>query len=540
MKHQNKGKGLVLAGLSAILLLGACSNNEKNEGSASSGATASSSASSSQAAGEQNPYAEKMTIQMFNAGTWSTDPLPPREEDAQRKKLEESVNIDLQMTIPQAGEADAKLNTLLSSGDIPDLIFFNDRAKAVQFYEDGLLADIGDYLDAYPDLKARFTDDQWAALQYKGKTIGTPGLELVSGINGWWIRNDWLKNLGLSMPTNTEELLQVMKAFTYDDPDQNGKDDTYGYLAGVPKDGNIASSTVQLGLNNLMWLFGVNPHKIEIANGAIVDHNTDPRMKEALTYINRLVTEKVIDPDWVTISDAVARDEKIQKGKIGIVVSDWRLMDNPEKIIEVSGEEPDWVSIPPVKGPEGQQILGELAFQSNLWAVSAKAAKDPEKVKRILALLQVWYADKEAYPLFAYGTQGVFWDYNDKHEVVRKTVDADTTKKYGWNTHYKLTRGAADPVYYNFKKPEITAAAQQTNIDYSIPALPSAYLVPDESDTLSQDRMKYVNETLLRFIYGREPISNWDKYIQTLETTYKLKDYEANATKQLQELGLLK
>jgi putative aldouronate transport system substrate-binding protein len=538
MKQRMPMKGLIAAVLCMILLLSACSNGS-NSNSKTDNSSSNQASNTPAAKEEKDPFAEKMTISMFNAGTWASAALPTRDVDVQRQMLETAVNIDLQMTIPQIGEADAKLNTMLASGDIPDVMFFNDRAQAVKFYEDGLLTDLNGYLDEFPALQNRFTEDQWAALNHKGQTIGTPGLELVSGINGWWIRNDWLKNVGLAVPTTTEELLNVMKAFTFDDPDKDGKADTYGFVAGVPKDGNIANPSIKLGLDAVMWLFGVNPHKIDIIDGQLVNHNTDPRMKEAVTFMNRIVADKVIDPDWVTISDASGRTDKVERASVGIVIGDWRMMDNPTKIIEASGENPEWISMAPVKGPDGQQILGELAFQNNLWGVSAKAAQDPEKVKRILALLEYWYSDKEAYPYLAFGTQGVFWDYNDKKEVVRIVTDADTNKQYEWNVHYKLTRGASDPLYYNFVKQDFTSNVHQTNIKYSIPAKPSVYLVQDESDTLYQDRIKYVNEALLRFIYGREPISNWDTYVQTLETTYKLAEYEANVMKQFKDQGLL-
>ncbi|MGI2296337.1 extracellular solute-binding protein [Paenibacillus sp. GXUN7292] len=540
MRKMKQWKGLILVLVCLILVLGACSSNNSNKPANTPGASNSSPGNKegSDQPATTNPFEKKMTISMFNGGTWGADALPPRNDDEQRIMLEEAVNIDLQMTIPPVGETDAKLNSLLASGQTPDIMFFNDRAQAIKFYEEGLLIPIDEYLNNFPKLKEFFTEDQWGALKHKGATIGTPGLELVSGINGWWIRKDWLDQLKLPIPTTTEELLDVMKAFTYNDPDQNGQNDTYGFFAGVPKDGNIANPSLKLGLDAVMWLFGVNPHKIDIVNGELVYHNTDPRMKEAVTFINRMVNEKLIDPDWVTTSDAGPRGDKINRGKLGVIVGDWRMMDNPTKMIEISGDA-DWVSIPPVKGPDGKQILGELAFQSNLWGISANAAKEPGKVERILALLEYWYTDKEAYPYFAYGTKGVFWDYGSNKEIIRHRPEQEVISQYGWNTHYKLNRGAHDALYYNFNKLEFTGAAHQTNLDHSIPPLPSVYLVPKESDTLYEDRMKYVNETLLKFIYGSEPISNWDKYVSTLESTYKLQEYLAGAMEQFKEQGLL-
>ena len=43
---------------------------------------------------------------------------------------------------------------------------------------------------------------------------------------GGIIRTDWLKNLGMEMPTTIDELHDILYAFTYNDPDQNGANDT--------------------------------------------------------------------------------------------------------------------------------------------------------------------------------------------------------------------------------------------------------------------------------------------------------------------------
>ncbi|MCU6709591.1 extracellular solute-binding protein [Paenibacillus sp. J5C_2022] len=545
MKKTKLNIPMLMVLISVLLLLSACSGNNVNQSDSnketqSPGASANTGSDKPSASADTDPFAEKMTLNVYHAGSWAPGTaFPPKEDDVQRQLLEKAVNIDLQMTVPQQGEDMTKLNSLLAAGNIPDLIFFNDRTQAVKYYQDGVIAELDGYIEKFGALKSRFTEDQWNALTFQGKLIGTPGYEAVSGIVGWWIRKDWLETLGLDIPTTTEELFDVMKAFTFDDPDRNGKNDTYGMVVGVPKDGNISSPAgAGLGLNALMWLFGVNPHKVDISDGHIVNHNTDPRMKEAITYINRMVTEKVIDPDWVTISEGAKIVEKIQKGKQGIAFADWRMMDNPTQLYELSGEEVEWVSIPPVKGPDGKQILGESAFQGNLWAISARAAADPEKVKRILALLEYWYADEEAYPYFSYGDKDVFWKL-EGDTVVRLMPEQATADAYRYNNHYKMPRRADDTKYYNFKSPEVTGAAHQTNISHSISPKPSVYLVPDESDSLYQDRIKYVNEMLLRFIYGREPIENWDVYIQTLEDTYKLESYEENIVQQFKEQGLM-
>lgn len=66
---------------------------------------------------EANKFANKMKISMFNQGTFNAAaPIPPRDEDIQRQMLEKAMNIDLDMMIPQAGQATTKLNTLIAGG----------------------------------------------------------------------------------------------------------------------------------------------------------------------------------------------------------------------------------------------------------------------------------------------------------------------------------------------------------------------------------------------------------------------------------------
>ena len=63
------------------------------------------------------------------------------------------------------------------------------------------------------------------------------GPENADDIWYYCIRKDWLANLGLEMPTNDREFLEVLKQFTFNDPDGNGKDDTWGTTSNGSKTG---------------------------------------------------------------------------------------------------------------------------------------------------------------------------------------------------------------------------------------------------------------------------------------------------------------
>lgn len=500
--------------LTAFVMLSACSS--KQEGASSSAG-------------------EKISLSVYNAATFNqAAPVPAKEDDVLRQMLEKAVDVDFNMMVPPQGQDVTKLNLLISSGETPDIMNFRARDRAYPFYDQGILADLDPILDKYPALKARFTEQPWAAMKYNGKTIGIPVSDSVDGLNSWWIRNDWLKKLNLSVPTTPDELLTVLKAFTFNDLDGNGKADTYGIVGGVSKDG-----AQMMGLEGLYTVFGAFPNQIDVKDGKLVIYNTDNRTKETFTYLHKLYTAKVIDPDFATISDATTLDQKFFKGKAGFAIRDWRSMEpnSQQKMKDLGGEIPEWIAIPPIKGPFGDQISTYAATQNTMWSISQKAAIDPEKLDRIMQLLTYWYTDKEAYPYFAYGVKGINWDVVDG-KVKKLTPAQDIADKYTYIQHYILPRRGDDPVYFNYLNPK-TDEYRQINLKYLYTNKYNSAVVPDPNDMAIKDRQKYTNEMFLSFITGKQSISNWDKYVTNLDNKFDEKKYEANVAQQLKEQGLL-
>ena len=127
-------------------------------------------------------------------------------------------------------------NLWLAGGEAPDLIMEFQPEYVEEWANLGLLHELHDLIDEYMPSYRTLTsedaqkwgyigDDEYAIIQERPET---------SVINHMvYVRTDWLENLGLSMPTNWEEFENVVRAFTEDDPDGNGVNDTWGWsLAG--------------------------------------------------------------------------------------------------------------------------------------------------------------------------------------------------------------------------------------------------------------------------------------------------------------------
>lgn len=184
--------------------------------------------SSLDAASEENPYAEKVSLHFVSRGVNEYT-----EDNSVNRFLEEKFNVDLTWEVIPSANYQEAISALIASGDYPDVmegIFGNTAKELPALYEDGIILGLNELLEKYgQDVLAARNDDSYWMIAEDGQKIGIPcRLQDWPG-NIFMIRQDWLDALGLDMPTTLEELDEVARAFTFDDPDGNGEDDTIGY-----------------------------------------------------------------------------------------------------------------------------------------------------------------------------------------------------------------------------------------------------------------------------------------------------------------------
>ena len=207
-----------------------------------------------------------------------------------------------------SSQAQTKLSTAIMSGDYPDIISM-DATDYVNYAQTGVIADITDLYEKYAsdELKEYVgVDDGQSmnAITLDGKIYGLPMMG-----NGYdevpvmFIRQDWLDNLGLKMPTTIEELKEVARAFTEDDPDGNGQNDTYGLAV----DG-VEVLTKSIGtLEGFFECFGLYPGAdamtfMDDGNGNVVwGGENSEKAKEALTTLQEMYQNGSITRDFITM-----------------------------------------------------------------------------------------------------------------------------------------------------------------------------------------------------------------------------------------------
>ena len=145
-------------------------------------------------------------------------------------ELEKKTNTEIKFSwIPDASKEE-RINTALASDSLADIVTLTilENSSVRNSLKSGMFWNIEDYLDEFPNLKA-IPEEMLKSASTEGKLYGVPFQKDLAR-NGVVLRKDWLDKLGLEVPKTTEELMEVAKAFTENDPDGNGKNDTTGFM----------------------------------------------------------------------------------------------------------------------------------------------------------------------------------------------------------------------------------------------------------------------------------------------------------------------
>lgn len=150
---------------------------------------------------------------------------------------EEELGIKIETTLlgGDAENYDTKLRLALTGSEtLPDVFPVYSTSIMSDMIESGQVKDLSEDIQQYmperlQDIYAEFPEAFYPVTGENGEIYGLPVNPNLTEGQVMFIRQDWLNNLGLEAPTTIDEFEAVLDAFTNDDPDGNGVDDTYGF-----------------------------------------------------------------------------------------------------------------------------------------------------------------------------------------------------------------------------------------------------------------------------------------------------------------------
>ena len=149
------------------------------------------------------------------------------------KWMEETFNVDLQITWTPGGDFTEKFNSVMASNNVPMVIGVSSgttgNANYISMVTSGVFWDMTDYIPQYPNIANKtVTPDSLKATSIGGHNYGIPQTESSTRL-GVLYRADWADKLGLESPQTIDKFKIMVEAFATQDPDGNGKNDTIGF-----------------------------------------------------------------------------------------------------------------------------------------------------------------------------------------------------------------------------------------------------------------------------------------------------------------------
>lgn len=444
------------------------------------------------------------------------------------KDYEAKTNIHIEWQgIPEEG-FDEKKNLLFASNDLPDAFIGGGLTPydEMTYGGQGMLIPLGDLIEQYaPNIKTMF--EKRPAVK---KSITTPDGNIYAlpaveekyhqyVVDKMYINKTWLDQLSLPVPETTEEFYETLLAFKTQDPNGNGQAD------------EIPLSLYKDDFKSLFGSFGTldnvnstdksaSSHHVVLAEDKASYAPISDEYKEGLKYLNRLYEAGLIDQEAFT-QEYTQLDAK---GKLPdqVLGSFIRIAD-----FIVLGNEgtADYVTLPPLKGPDGTQLWNkDIYSQVRKGHFAITSVNDhPEATVRWIDYMFDFQGAME----FTDGPENVRWRWRDdgKYELMETPEGKNDAQ---WRAELCLAGYTAFFYSYEDEAKNVITLPIFENLFTSTAmyepffpqqVYPQVYFTNEQSDrlnVLTEGLDNYADQMKAQFITGSADIdAEWDNYIQT-------------------------
>lgn len=558
----------IVAILMAILMIAVagCSGDGNSSGtnsSAQGNSTASqSSAAEDSTAGDDSLFNAPGEFPIVKEGTLTLSIFAPGngeyswEDNDQTLLLEEMTGIHLDWQIAASSDnVRDKISTMFAGNTMTDIILTGvgasnryDKASEAMFGAQGLVLPLEEYIDTISVGYAAALEELDGMREY----ITTPDGHIYSlpNVDGslhvqynmkLWINTTWLDNLGLELPTTTDEFYQVMKAFKEQDANGNGD----------PTD-EIPLSTVSSGAGTqidgfLMAPFQLTPetNKLYVDNGVVTYAPVQDGYREGLTWLAQMYSEGLINPESFTWD----KDSQVNLNEAGdVAVIGAFLAQRPGYACDLSTEPfsekwEQYQSLAPLTGPDGQCVAAwnpYVQYQTGMTFISSSCS-NPEAAFRLIDYL----ATEEGSMLSAIGVEGEDWraaeagelDMDGEQAVYTTLDNPNKSNNHTWGQLMGLVRAPKfvtsvttnqDPyaddvvpltgrqiVMYRASKVHEEVAQDLSTV------LPDLYMSEENAAQMSLVKSTLQpsqNEWLAQFVTGAKSVeTDWEEYLTAME-----------------------
>lgn len=494
-------------------------------------------------------YAEHITISIANRNLEAFD----KETDESYKFACEKFNVDFEIyPVPNSGWMDT-IRQYAAANDLPDVFVgegWDRTSEITKYIDEGIVRDIPDeYIAMFPELKKNVDLIDRPGERYTdGKLYFLPRMDPHGTLSAYYVdyyyRKDYVNNLRDKgeLPIepedvkNLDDLTSLLRAMAKNDPDNNGKPDTFGLTLHREFEFNVIFPMFgyrDWNYNGGQWVFGYKSQEA----------------KDAAKWMFDLIREGVLDPEYVANTQD-QRLEKFSTGKSGIMLNNGNVNDavnfrrntwekiNPDLPVE------DYVFAIPCPEINGQKAMRPKPY----WMCTYfNADCSDEAMLRMMSIMD-WILTEEGAMFISYGEEGVDYELSDDGVVTSlREPNAEGNVFYG-EQNYFLPRLRSLPAWsvdltHKVKNPHLTPWAEDMNevmntyVEHTYDRQWTFYLAtPIKLATTIDD---YCKNSIIEVITAPsgEFEDLWQKYVDSLYNEYNLQALEDEVNQEAQKMG---
>ena len=440
--------------------------------------------------------------------------------------IQEKTGTDLNVRLINADQnvKEAQFNLMMASGDIADIVGYYDGSGGFEsvdrFGTEGAFLPLQDLIaENAPNLKKVLLDDPLIREQIvasDGNIYRVPMIAAINAARGWFIRYDWLEAVGKDVPTTTEELYDVLKAFKEGDPNGNGQKDE------IPMVARRRGDDAFYNIGALAYAFDADPDWV-LRNGKTVYGPSEDAYVDYVAYVARLFKDGLIDEELFT-RQGNPRNEMFGRDMTGCI-HDWFASTaslNDSLAESIPGFDLRHIAPPlgTAKKPYTRIQMSTVRADGG-WSI---AATNPDPVKTI-KLMDFLYSE-EGQMLTNFGIEGVHYNMVNGKPVY---TDLITNNPDGLIMHEALVTigaqwkiGMIQNIEYEaqFANEIAFEARKDYQENFIIDAFPNLSFTVEESDVLKDkfSQIKtYVAESTAVAVVGGMTMAEFEDAMEELD-----------------------
>ena len=449
--------------------------------------------------------------------------------NALMQKLEKETNVHINWQF--IGNDSTKLNLLMTGNGYGDVIFGGpilNSVEASKYIAAGKIQELTPYMTE--ELMPEFMADLAENPNIMGMITASDGkaycLPKITGLEGQylespiWINQKWLTAVGKEIPTTTDELIDVLKAFRDEDPNGNGLPDEIPYIACT--DHSLGNLEALAGIFGIATKDGVNDAFVQVKDGKVTFAPASDAYKDYIKFMRTLYTENLLWSECFTGTSATFSAKLMSATPVvGMFTMNVPLetdyVDDYVCIMppKAEGYEPCWYYHPAINGSKNQFYVTDKC----------------ENMSVLMAYMDLFY-DLDNSVLSDYGTaeQGRYTVENGKYNIIEMTAVDKAKLDRSAPTFTNLTGSATRSFTSSDYKTKLNLSPdeQTKQACYDLykdiindEVWPRPFYAPEvcnDADLYVTDINLTVGQRRANWITGRTDVdADWDKFLSDLD-----------------------